>query len=168
MTRAQAAGTIFNRIKAMAQLEFPLLAMLLIGLAVISWQDIRRFRIPDAATLPLVALGLVYSLAIGNGLISGVIGMAVGYTGFVAIELLYRRLRQRTGLGRGDAKLMAVAGSWCGWAGLPMVLLIGSGTALAWVLLISVAKGRAPALRSRVPFGPFLALGIILALYIRG
>jgi len=49
---------------------------------------------------------------------------------FVLIELTYRRLRGQDGLGRGDAKLLAAGGAWCGWSGLPLIVLISSALAL--------------------------------------
>ena len=150
----------------MTPIEYPFLVVLVVGLVALSWQDIRHFKIPDAATLPLIAIGVLYSGAIGNGWLDSAIGLAVGYASFVGIEKLYQWFRQREGLGRGDAKLMAVGGAWCGWAGLPMILLIGSGVALGWALLIAARKGRALGMRARVPFGPFLSLGIITTLYI--
>ena len=151
----------------MTPIEYPFLVVLVVGLVALSWQDIRHFKIPDAATMPLILIGVIYSGAFGGGWSDSAIGMAVGYASFVVIEKAYQWARKRRGLGRGDAKLMAVGGAWCGWVGLPMILLIGSGTALAWVVWIAARSGARAAIRTRVPFGPFLALGIILTFYFR-
>lgn len=136
--------------------EILCLAGLVTGLAVIVFEDLRDMRIPDLASLPLIAGGLVCAF-LHRDPTAAAAGAAVGYLLMIAVEFLYRGVRGRDGLGRGDAKLLAAAGAWVGWAGLPMVLLIGAGTAL----VAAVAAGR----RDRpMPFGPFLALGL-LAVY---
>lgn len=134
-------------------------AGLLIGLALVVRADLAEFRIPDAVSLPLIAGGLLCSWWHGAAG-SALIGAAVGYLSFVAIEILYRRVRGRDGLGRGDAKLFAAAGAWVGWSGLAPVLLIGAGSALAWALV--TGNRDAP-----LPFGPFLALGLLSVYAVR-
>ena len=85
--------------------------------------------------------------------------MALGYLVFVAIEYGFRALRGKDGLGRGDAKLLAAGGAWCGWMGLPFIILIASGFGLLAALIPSV---RQSAENGRIPFGPFLAFGIFM------
>jgi prepilin signal peptidase PulO-like enzyme (type II secretory pathway) len=115
--------------------------------------DIRCYRIPDYASLPLIGGGIVCATFDGTAP-SGIVGAVVGYVFMIAVEFLYRHLRGRSGLGRGDAKLFAAAGAWVGWAGLPLVLLIAAGSGL----VVAVAIGRRD---SPIPFAPFLALGIL-------
>lgn len=128
------------------------LALLAVLLAWIVVEDMRRLRIPDAASLTLIAAGLACT-ALHGDVVAAAVGAVCGYGFMVAVERLYLRLRGRDGLGRGDAKLFAGAGAWVGWQLLPMVLLIGAGAGLVFAL----ARGRPDA---PVPFGPFLALGI--------
>ena len=73
------------------------------------------------------------------------------------METGYRRLRGRDGLGRGDAKPAAVAGAWCGPAGLPAVIL---GAAVAGLLFV-LWRGRDRA-DELLPFAPFLALAMVV------
>ena len=102
-----------------APLGWTLLALALI--------DLRSGLLPDALTLPLAALGLTL-----HPTPDALIGAALGFLAFWAIAALYHRLRGAEGLGLGDAKLMAAAGAWLGWQGLPWVLLLGSlGTLIA-------------------------------------
>ncbi len=70
------------------------------------------------------------------------IGAIAGYAVLAGVGWLYRRLRGREGLGLGDAKLLAVAGAWLGWAALPTVVVLAcaGGLALAAVRLLS--RGR--------------------------
>jgi len=88
-----------------------------------------------------------------------IIGMALGYLVFVAIEYGFKALRGKEGLGRGDAKLLAAGGAWCGWMGLPFIILIASGFGLLAALMPSIKKSAG---NGRIPFGPFLACGIFM------
>jgi leader peptidase (prepilin peptidase)/N-methyltransferase len=80
---------------------------------------------------------------------------------FAGIGWLYRRMRGRHGLGLGDAKLLAAAGAWLGWAALPSVVVIAAVLALA--LALAQALGCAKlALTGKLAFGPHLALAFWL------
>lgn len=132
------------------------LALILIALAVF---DLRELRLPDVLTLPLILAGLGQAALLGLGVTNALIGAAAGYAAFVLIELTYRRLRGQDGLGRGDAKLLAAGGAWCGWSGLPLIVLISSALALIALLFPSF---KTIADRGEIPFGPFLALAIAI------
>ena len=128
-------------------------------LAALAWIDLKTFRLPDILTLPLTALGILQAWVLGTDWEASLIGAIIGYAGFVALETGFRHLRGKEGLGRGDAKLLAAGGAWCGWMGLPFIVLIASGFGLLAALLPSVRKS---AENGRIPFGPFLALGIFM------
>ncbi len=137
----------------------------LIVLAVIDW---RTMTLPDALTLPLIAAGLVAALFLWPEHFSDhAMGAAAGYAIFFAVEHLYARLRGRPGLGRGDSKLLAAAGAWVEWRGLPGVVLIAAVSALAtfagWTM-VKRLKGEDAVLAGdmRIPFGPFLCIGLWL------
>lgn len=131
--------------------------VLLVGLILLSWIDLKTYRLPDILTLPLIAIGIIHAWYLPPGLHASLIGAFAGYLFFVAIELGFRHIRKKDGLGRGDAKLLAVGGAWCGWAGLPFIVLIASGSGLIAALFPSF---RRRAENGRLPFGPFLAFGI--------
>ena len=132
------------------------LAWGLLALSVIDW---RHHILPDQLTLPLLAGGLVVAYAIrGSGLADHVAGAAAGFAAFALVGWIYRRLRGREGLGLGDAKLLAAAGAWLSWTGLPGVVLTATLSALAAALGRALV-GRSLAADTRLPFGPFLALG---------
>ena len=67
----------------------------------------------------------------------------------------------RDGLGVGDAKLLAAAGSWLGLGALPLVVLLAALVGLAFAG-IAAATGRAMLATSTLPFGAFLAASIWL------
>lgn len=131
-------------------------------LAALSLIDARTQRLPDVLTLPLILAGIAVNAVIFSSLWVALAGAGLGYGVLVALELAYRRLRGRDGLGRGDAKLLAAGGAWCGAWLLPLILLVGSASALAYVLLLAVLRRRAPDPGQPMPFGPWLALGIAL------
>jgi leader peptidase (prepilin peptidase) / N-methyltransferase len=132
------------------------LAVVLILLSAI---DLRTFRLPDVLTLPLCAAGIALAGALGWDTYewraaSTLIGFASAYL----VAAAYERLRGQSGLGLGDAKLLAAAGAWLGAQALPAVVLYACGAAL---LAIGVAYARKlPVDRTtKLPFGPFLAAG---------
>ena len=132
---------------------------LFLGLAAIAWSDARHFRVPDTLSLPLVATGLAWSGLTGAGWQSAA-GAAAGYLVFRSIEGGFERRRGYPGLGRGDAKLAAVAGAWCGIAGLPTVVLAASLGGLLFVGARRVGLLPAGEHSPYLPFAPFLCAAI--------
>jgi len=124
--------------------------------------DLRHLVLPDVLVLPLVPAGLVvYAVIAPERLPDHAIGAAAGYLGFVAVRALYAAVRRREGLGLGDAKLLAAAGAWVGWQGLPSIVFLGAMLALAGLLAARTA-GRDVDVRGEIPFGPALALSFWL------
>lgn len=125
----------------------------LLWLSVIDWQT---YRLPNRLTKPLIFFGLIYNFNLSLDVYPYLLGAVLGYAIFWVVETTYRLIRKRDGLGRGDAKLLAVGGAWCGAMALPFIILIASGTALAYVLM-QPSETRA---NLKLPFGPFLAAAI--------
>jgi leader peptidase (prepilin peptidase)/N-methyltransferase len=124
--------------------------------------DLRHYLLPDVLTLPLIPAGLAIAYALDPALLPAhLLGALLGFVAFVVIGQVYRRLRGRDGLGLGDAKLLAAAGAWLGWAALPSVVVIGAAAAL--LLALAQAQGGAKlALTGKLAFGPHLALAFWL------
>ncbi len=139
---------------------FALLCLICGALALI---DIRRGILPDGLNLSVAALGLVQSFVAGGtpaGIEAIYEGAAIGLI-FWLMRRLYFVLRKTHGLGLGDVKFLAAAGTWIGIAGVPTLLLIATLTALAAAGSLQLA-GRDMTRRTSLPFGPFLALGLLL------
>jgi leader peptidase (prepilin peptidase)/N-methyltransferase len=166
---------------------------LLVALALI---DLDTWLLPHALTWPLIAVGLLASVA-GRGLapgLSSALGAVVGFAAFGAIWLLGEKVFHRELMGLGDAFLLAGIGAWLGLAALLPVVLFASVQGSV-VGLAQLVTGRArpgpPATaapdpgsppggesqgdedtwvppKHSVPFGPFLTLGALEWLYLAG
>jgi leader peptidase (prepilin peptidase)/N-methyltransferase len=134
------------------------------ALVVISFIDLDHQIIPDVISLPGVVVGLVLAVpGWGPSLVERILGMLLGGGLLWAVAVLYEWARNREGMGGGDIKLLAMIGAFLGWRGVLVTLLVGS-------LLGASVGGLRIALRRAeagvpIPFGPFLAVGAIVALY---
>src|SRR5262245_1437600 len=130
---------------------------------VLAWIDLDRGIIPDWLNLAIGGLGLSKALLVGDaaaGLEAACEGAAIGIV-FWLLRRLYFALRKFQGLGLGDVKFLAAAGIWVGVAGLPVLLMIAALAALLCAGVMQLA-GRQLNARSSLPFGPFLAIGLLV------
>jgi leader peptidase (prepilin peptidase)/N-methyltransferase len=129
----------------------------------LSFIDLDTQLLPDDITLPLLWLGLIAN-AFGayTDLRSAVLGAAGGYLILWLVYWGFRLIAKKEGMGFGDFKLLAAIGAWTGWQVLPVVILIsaGLGAIIGSLALWLTRKGR----DTRIPFGPYLALGGIAGL----
>ena len=135
-----------------------LLAGLAVGLVTLSVTDLEAGIIPDKVLLALAPLGLAYQYVTGDvtlGLAGGALAGGVAY----AIRYAFKRLRGRDALGLGDVKYFAVAGLWLGPFGLPAFMVVSGVAGIAFALLWRRFGGG-----REFPFGPALALGLLLCL----
>jgi leader peptidase (prepilin peptidase) / N-methyltransferase len=139
-----------------------LLAMLFAGLVALVFIDLEEQILPDILLFPLLGLGLVFQASYGAGIADAVLGGAVGYGTLGFIRYLYRACRNVEGMGLGDVKFAGVIGAWIGLYSISTALFIAfaAGTAL---MLPAAMSGRLGS-QTPVPFGPFLALGSLLAM----
>jgi leader peptidase (prepilin peptidase)/N-methyltransferase len=134
-----------------------LFAWTLLVLAVIDWG---HYILPDVLTLPLAAAGLLVAFCTDPASVPAhAVGALAGFLVFAAVREAYRRLRGREGLGLGDAKLLAAAGAWIGWEGLPTVVLVAAVAGLASCVVLAF-RHRRITLEYRLPFGPYLCFSI--------
>jgi leader peptidase (prepilin peptidase) / N-methyltransferase len=122
--------------------------------------DLEHRIIPNKLT----ALGAVVAIVLGTALDPAgeperlIAGVAAG--GF----LLLAALAYPGGMGMGDVKLAGVMGLFLGAAVAPALLVaLVSGVLMGAVII--ARKGAQAGRKTAVPFGPFLALGAIVAVY---
>ncbi len=138
--------------------------ILALSLLTLTCIDLETQLLPDNITLPLVWLGLLFNLNQEFTTIeSAVLGAVFGYLILWAVYWIFKITTNKEGMGYGDFKMLAAIGAWLGWAVLPLVILISSLTAsIVGITLILLKKqDRATA----IPFGPYLALAGIIALF---
>jgi leader peptidase (prepilin peptidase) / N-methyltransferase len=127
-------------------------------LAAITLTDIEGQIIPNSVLLVGAATGLVMVAATDPSSLPERLIAALAAGGLLlAVGLAYPR-----GMGMGDVKLAAVMGLYLGTAVAP-ALMVGvlSGAVVGLGLMIARGSG---ARKLKVPFGPFLALGGVVAL----
>lgn len=134
-------------------------ALLLIpALIVIFFIDLEYYIIPNVVVLPVAVIGLGAMIALepdrwlsllAAGLISGAL--------FFLVALIMPR-----GMGMGDVKMAVMLGFFLGRSVI-VALFVGFllGAIVGLVLIAAGRKGR----HSRIPFGPFLAIGGVVALF---
>ena len=74
------------------------------------------------------------------------------------------KLRNKDGMGLGDAKLLSVIGFWFGWISIPFVIFFSSAVALISVIPDLIKNKKK--LSSQIPFGPFLIIGCLIFLFL--
>lgn len=116
--------------------------------------DLRRRRIPN--TIPVVLLGLfaVYAISGGAGSL-GEVGIDLGI-GALLLGSGFA-LYLTGGFGAGDAKLIAVAGVWCGAGDISIFLLGLAATALLLSLYSMLPFDATRRLRRELPFAVAIA-----------
>jgi len=122
--------------------------------------------LPDVITLPLLWAGLIVNFGEGGfaTLHDAVIGAIAGYLFLWCVYWLFKLARGVEGMGYGDFKLLAAIGAWLGWAALAQVLLV-SAVAGALFGILATWRGRMR-FEEPLPFGPFLAAGGVITLFI--
>jgi leader peptidase (prepilin peptidase) / N-methyltransferase len=122
--------------------------------------DLEHRIIPNRLTL----LGAILAVGLGTALDPAgeperlIAGVAAG--GF----LLVAALAYPGGMGMGDVKLAGVMGLFLGPAVAPAILIALLAGVLVGAAIIA-RKGAQAGRKTAVPFGPFLALGAIVAVY---
>jgi len=157
LTAALCVGAVLAHHSAAGIALSVVLILLMVPAALI---DLEHRIIPNRITALGALLALVIGLALDPAgeperLIAG-----VGAGGF----LLLAALAYPGGMGMGDVKLAAVMGLFLGAAVAPALLIaLLAGVALGAAVI--ARKGARAGRKTAVPFGPFLALGAVLAVF---
>jgi len=140
-------------------------ALLLIwALLALTFIDFDTQLLPDAITMPLLWLGILFNFAgTLTDLRSAVLGAVIGYLALWSVYWLFKLATGKEGMGYGDFKLLAVIGAWLGWQMLPLVIILSSlvGAVVGITLMVVARHGR----NVPIPFGPYLAGGGLIALF---
>ena len=143
------------------------LLLIVLGLSflIIFFIDLKHFIIPNSLTFPMMILGFIKSFdpslnSLFPNYINSLVGGLFGYGIIWSIIFFYKLIRNKEGMGLGDAKLLAVIGFWFGWIAVPFVIFTSSIVALTSVIPSLLNKSKK--LSTEIPFGPFIIIGCIL------
>ncbi len=134
------------------------------ALIVITVIDLYHQIIPDVISLPGIGAGLLASLTVSQiTFTNSLLGILLGGGSLFLIATVYQWLFKREGMGGGDVKLLAMIGAFLGWKAVILTILLGSlvGSIIGIILMVSKGKD----FKYAIPFGPFLSLGAVIALF---
>jgi len=130
--------------------------LLVVSALVISLTDFRYQVVPDRLTLPGICVGLLIAaisahISLADAVVGGVAGFGILYI----LAWAGDKILKKESMGGGDIKLAAMLGVFLGWQQLGLTVFLAAASAIAYLLLRRLITGAA--VRSRLPFGPFLA-----------
>jgi leader peptidase (prepilin peptidase)/N-methyltransferase len=130
---------------------------------VVTWIDWDHKIIPDVITLPGIVIGLLCSsLLLPTGWLNSLLGILVGGGILFFLAWISPYVFGKEGMGGGDIKFLAMVGAFLGWQQTLITLMIASvfGAVIGIGLLVLkvMKKGQ------YIPFGPYLALGALIAM----
>ncbi|MCK4858292.1 MAG: prepilin peptidase [candidate division Zixibacteria bacterium] len=134
-------------------------------LLVISIIDFREYIIPDKITIPGIILG--FAAAFVNPSITPMesfIGFLAGGVSLYLVALLGDYIFRKESLGGGDIKLAAMLGAWLGWQNMIIIFFGGALLGLVYAIF-QMARSRQMRRTRLIPFGPFLSLAALIALF---
>jgi leader peptidase (prepilin peptidase) / N-methyltransferase len=134
------------------------LVTFLVPIAVI---DIDLKIIPNKLTGPAAVLAVALGAVLEPSYLPEQLAAGAG----ALIFFLLPTLIHQKGMGMGDVKLVAVLGLYLGRAVAPAIfiaLILGVVVGAAVIAMKGVSDGR----RTKIPFGPFLAVGALVAFFV--
>jgi leader peptidase (prepilin peptidase) / N-methyltransferase len=140
------------------------LLLLLSALVAVTFIDLDHQIIPNVITLPGIPIGLLAGLLAGEpSMLDRILGTLIG-AGFLYLVLYYGSVFYgQDAMGEGDLNLLAMIGAFLGWRAVLVTVLVSclSGSLVGLALIGTKRLSR----REPLPFGPFLCLGAVVALF---
>jgi len=159
-----ALSSLFLIIKFGLSLSYLIYFAFVAALIVIAVIDLYHQIIPDIISLPGIGVGLLASIIIPEiTFFDSLIGILFGGGSLFIVATLYQWLFKREGMGGGDIKLLAMIGAFLGWKAVILTILLSSLIGSITGITIMVLKGKD--FKYAIPFGPFLSLGAVIALF---
>jgi leader peptidase (prepilin peptidase)/N-methyltransferase len=134
------------------------------ALIIITVIDLYHQIIPDVISIPGIGVGLLGALIIPHiTFFNSLLGILLGGGSLFVVATFYQWLFKREGMGGGDVKLLAMIGAFLGWDAVILTILLSSLIGSITGIIIMVLKGKD--FKYAIPFGPFLSLGAVIALF---
>lgn len=142
-------------------------------LLVITIIDLQFMIIPDAINKPGMIIGLfigalnqfteIFNFPVSSNILDSVLGALLGYGLLYFIAWSYFKYAKVSGLGGGDIKLMGFTGALLGVNSIfPSILMASFAGVFAGLFVLLVRRS---GLKTEIPFGPWLALGIVFYMF---
>ncbi len=131
-------------------------------MVIIIFTDFETFIIPDTCHIIVIILAILAMVFEYTDVLWGILGGVIFFVGFYVIAwIAIRKTGNKDALGGGDIKLMGVCGLFLGAGRCLLGLIIGSllGFIVEGIILRKIRKEKG------VAFGPYLAIGMIIAAY---
>ena len=127
--------------------------------------DFDHFLLPDRLTLPGILVGLAAQPWLPRtSFLDAVLGVAIGAGMLILLINFWYWLRGEEGMGMGDVNMLAMVGAFLGWQGVLVTFALG--TVVGALVGLALLASRRLELRGRLPFGLFLAIGALVALFV--
>lgn len=149
--------------------KVPIYWLVIAGLIVATFIDFEHYIIPNEITWGGIVVGLVLSgihprlMDTSSSLIAlwrSFLGILVGGVTLLAIAFVGEKIFKKEAMGMGDVKLIAAIGAFLGWQATLFTIFVSSlfGGVVGLILVLGSKKGW----QSRIPYGPYIALGALL------
>jgi leader peptidase (prepilin peptidase)/N-methyltransferase len=126
--------------------------------------DLEHQILPNVITLPGIAIGLLLSVIAPPGWRDALIGALLGAGILYGIAWAYYLWRREEGMGMGDVKMLAMIGAFLGWKAVLVTLVLASFSGA--FIGVAMMAGQRGGMRYALPFGTFLALGALAAMFV--
>jgi leader peptidase (prepilin peptidase)/N-methyltransferase len=143
-----------------------LFALVIVALVLLLATDLDQRLLPDLVTLPLIPIAGAAAVAglnpfVEDQLVGAVLAAVIFPIGLFALSIPFGA----GAIGMGDLKLMVGVGLLLG---LYRTLVgLTAGALLSGVVVLALLVTRRVTLRTFIPFGPFLILGALWAIFLR-
>ncbi len=130
---------------------------------VVTWIDWDHKIIPDVITLPGIVFGfLCGALILTTGWVNSLLGILVGGGFLLGLAWISPYVFGKEGMGGGDIKFLAMIGAFLGWQQAILTLMVAS--VVGAVIGIGLLAAKVLKKGQYIPFGPYLALGALIAM----
>ncbi len=155
----------------------PVYMALAAGLVLITFVDLTDWTIPDVLTFPGMPIGIVCAraaMAVPNtrllldNVYLSLAGLVLGGGILYLLDKISLLLLKKRGMGFGDVKLMAMLGAFFGPLGVFLIIMMASllGSVVGISMILMQRNRPDDAGGHYLPFGPYIALGGVLYLFI--
>lgn len=161
---AMSAASLLSFMRHGPSLEYLVEFAFVAAMIALIFIDFDHQILPDSITLSSVVLGLALSwpretITFVDALKGAVLGASVLFL----VSEAYFLLKKVEGMGFGDVKMMGMVGAFVGWKGVLLTLFLGSLVgSIVGIIVIQKSGGD---MKTKLPFGTFLGMGAIVAMY---